>query len=414
MPPTPAPPPPPSPARSATPDADPLVLWMTGGPGCSSELAAFVENGPFTLQKDGTLRDNPHGWDTAHNMIYIDQPVGTGFSYTSDAADDVYSEKQVADDVLDFMLEFLDANPQFAGRPFFVTGESYAGHYVPAVAARVDEHNRNKARVTAPIPLAGFAIGNGLTDPAVQYGAYADYAASKGLINSATRAAIRSIFPWCRFGINLCNGPLGFDIVCGLALSFCQATVVGPIMAEGGNFNIYDVRKKCTGPLCYDFQYLDDYMARPDVRDGLGVARDAKWSECDPDVNARLLVDFVRSYADRVTPLVDGDAGVRALIYVGQEDFICNWYGNLRWVLALPWGGRYDFEDSPFVDVTVDGAAVAAVKGDGLRLSYVNVANAGHMVPMDAPAAALRVITAFTRGEKIGGAGGDGGGAAVA
>jgi hypothetical protein len=94
----------------------------------------------------------------------------------------------------------------------------------------------------------------------------------------------------------MCNGALGFPFVCQLALGFCQATVVGPIMAEGGNFNIYDVRKKCEGPLCYDFQYLDDYMARPDVREGLGVAADARWSECDPDVNARLLPDFLKRY----------------------------------------------------------------------------------------------------------------------
>ena len=174
-----------------------------------------------------------------------------------------------------------------------------------------------------------------------------------------------------------------------------------PLLPSGNNFNVYDVRKKCVGPLCYDFTYLDDYMARPDVRDGLGVPRDAPWSECDPDVNARLLVDFMRSYADRVTPLVDGDAGVRGLIYVGQEDFICNWYGNLRWVLALPWSGRYDFEDSAFEDVLVGGRPLASVKGDGLRLSYVNIPDAGHMVPMDAPEASLAVITAFTRGEKI-------------
>ena len=186
-----------------------------------------------------------------------------------------------------------------------------------------------------------------------------------------------------------------------------------PLLPSGNNFNVYDVRKKCLGPLCYDFTYLDEYMARPDVRDGLGVARDAPWSECDPDVNARLLVDFMRSYAYRVTPLVDGGAGVRGLIYVGQEDFICNWYGNLRWVLALPWSGRYDFEDSPFGDVVVGGKRLASVKGDGLRLTYVNIPDAGHMVPMDAPEAALAVITAFTRGEKMSSGAGDGGGKGV-
>jgi carboxypeptidase C (cathepsin A) len=55
-------------AREAPADA-PVVLWMTGGPGCSSELAVFYENGPFTINEDMTLEDNPTGWDVAANMI---------------------------------------------------------------------------------------------------------------------------------------------------------------------------------------------------------------------------------------------------------------------------------------------------------------------------------------------------------
>jgi hypothetical protein len=85
---------------------------MTGGPGCSSELAVFYENGPFRIEDDLSLSENPFGWDVGHNVLFIDQPVGTGFSYTSDPSDDVTSEKQVADDVLDFLLEFLDRKPE--------------------------------------------------------------------------------------------------------------------------------------------------------------------------------------------------------------------------------------------------------------------------------------------------------------
>ena len=311
--------------ESRSPDTaptDPLVLWMTGGPGCSSELAVFYENGPFRIEDDLSLSENPFGWDVGHNVLFVDQPVGTGFSYTSDPSDDVTSEKQVADDVLDFLLEFFDQKPELLRNDLFVTGESYAGHYVPAVASRIVEHNGNAARKTAALNLQGIAIGNGLTDPGIQYGAYADYAASKNLIGPSTRKAIHSvrdererervflsfvfclfllvlsyfflsfffplwfgslsrargvqnftprkrerewltkkgplffnktkkkkirqqIYPWCRFGIDLCNGPFGFGFVCELALSFCQATVVAPIQVEGGNFNVYDVRLKC-------------------------------------------------------------------------------------------------------------------------------------------------------------------------
>ncbi len=170
---------------------------------------------PPHAQPDLTLAPNPHGWDAAHNMLFIDQPVGTGFSWTDSPDDEVTSEVQVAEDVLQFLLAFLAAKPALAGNDFFVTGESYAGHYCPAVAARVAEHNAAEAAAEAAerglvsqgpaINLKGVAIGNGLTEPATQYGAYAKFAADNGLIGDATRRGIDRIFPWCKFGIDLCQ-----------------------------------------------------------------------------------------------------------------------------------------------------------------------------------------------------------------
>ena len=84
--------------------------------------------------------------------------------------------------------------------------------------------------------------------------------------------------------MNLCNS-LKFDVVCELALLFCQNTVVGPIQAAGGNFNVYDIRKPCIGQLCYDFSRLDDYLAQPKVRKALGVdERAGTWQSCNQDV----------------------------------------------------------------------------------------------------------------------------------
>lgn len=63
---------------------DPIVLWMTGGPGCSSELAVFFENGPYSVNQNMTLSETAYGWDLHHDMIFVDQPINTGFSYSSD------------------------------------------------------------------------------------------------------------------------------------------------------------------------------------------------------------------------------------------------------------------------------------------------------------------------------------------
>ena len=126
-------------SRSA-PKTDPLVLWMTGGPGCSSEVALFGENGPCSVNADGTgtIR-NKYSWNTRANLVYIDQPAGTGFSYGSGLDHD---EAGVARDMYDFLQQLLQAHPALQPLDFYVVGESYAGHYVPAVTHEVWANNK--------------------------------------------------------------------------------------------------------------------------------------------------------------------------------------------------------------------------------------------------------------------------------
>ena len=294
-------------------DTAPVVLWMTGGPGCSSELAVFYENGPFSITKDLTLEETPYGWDTAATMIYVDQPINTGFSWSEDDRDRCYDEVCVSDDVLDFLQALWEARPELLdGRDFFVTGESYAGHYVPAVASRVHRAIKNK-ELRVDINLKGLAIGNGLTDPSVQYGAYADFAVDNDLISSDTRDEIMNFYPACQIALNACDG---FDVAaeCLLAVTFCQATMFAPIMLLNPYINVYDIRKECEGPLCYDFSRLDEYLNMPDVRKALGVG-DRLWQACDPGVHEDMMADWGHSF-DGVIPEMLAD-GVRVLIYAG-------------------------------------------------------------------------------------------------
>ncbi|PIM99919.1 Carboxypeptidase C [Handroanthus impetiginosus] len=123
---------------------DPVVIWLTGGPGCSSEMALFYENGPFTIANNLSLVWNEYGWDKVSNILYVDQPIGTGFSYSSDRRDIRHDEKGVSDDLYDFLQAFFKEHPHLAKNDFYITGESYAGHYIPALAARV--HQGNKAK----------------------------------------------------------------------------------------------------------------------------------------------------------------------------------------------------------------------------------------------------------------------------
>lgn len=113
---------------------------MTGGPGCSSELALFYENGPYLAPpaKNVTnLQLNPNSWNSFANLLYIDQPVGTGFSYADVNADYVHNETQVAFDLYWFLIEFYALHPQYSKLPLYIFGESYAGVSYRAKADRV-------------------------------------------------------------------------------------------------------------------------------------------------------------------------------------------------------------------------------------------------------------------------------------
>ena len=93
-------------------------------------------------------------------MLYVDQPVGTGFSH----ADPLHlntNEEEIADNMATFMMGFLEKYPQLQGKDFYITGESYAGHYIPAISHAFEFKYKEQLKIN----FKGLAIGNGLVDP---------------------------------------------------------------------------------------------------------------------------------------------------------------------------------------------------------------------------------------------------------
>mmetsp|Transcript_30744 Transcript_30744/g.76505 ORF Transcript_30744/g.76505 Transcript_30744/m.76505 type:complete len:546 (+) Transcript_30744:27-1664(+) len=389
------------------PSTDPVVLWMTGGPGCSSELAVFYENGPYSINADLSLAVTPHGWDTVSNLIYVDQPINTGFSYSTDPADDVHDEKRVAEDMLQFLSEFVQAHPELDGNDFYITGESYAGHYVPAVSYRVFRAQQEGAG--PGMKLKGFAIGNGLTMPEIQYGAYGDYARGMDVVDKAAADAAAAVYPACAAKVRKCGGGAGKEgpaaeskkraAACLDAVDFCEA-IPGGLLQAAGDINVYDVRKHCVGSLCYDFSNAETFLNQPAVRAALGVG-DRKWEMCSGKVHSDMMADWMRNLEPVVPPMLE--AGLRVMIYAGEDDFICNWLGNRRWVRAMEWSGQAAFNATLPVPFVVDGVTGGDVIESGL-LSFVKMSESGHMVPMDQPKNAVTMLQRFITGVPIAGA----------
>ena len=112
---------------------------------------------------------------------------------------------------------------------------------------------------------------------------------------------IAAAFPACKYGIEQCNGH-DWAVTCKAAVAYCQAAIFGQILLSAGNINVYDIRKECNFPLCYDFSRLDRYIARKDVRAALGVG-DREWTECDNTVHADMMGDWMIDV--RASPAAD-------------------------------------------------------------------------------------------------------------
>ncbi|KAL1500122.1 hypothetical protein AB1Y20_012795 [Prymnesium parvum] len=381
-------------ASRSSPATDPVVMWMTGGPGCSSEVALFGENGPCSVSADGSSTiPNAYSWNSKANLLYIDQPAGTGFSYGSGLD---HNEAAVAADMYDFVQQFFKAHAALAALDFFVVGESYAGHYVPAVTHEIWRNNRALPEGAIPIRLKGTSVGNGLTDPLIQYRYYKDMAVSTNhhaaAVGKLTHAAMEVATPACIAAIKACQAVAASCIV---ATEVCNAGLLIPYTLTGKN--PYDMREKCEKPpLCYDFSNVGTYLNRPEVRAALGVGTH-RWRDCNREVALmfELSGDWMQSYQQQLPDQLND--GIRVLIYAGDQDYICNWLGNQAWTQSLPWPHRGDFNSTTPKVWEVDGKAAGTLQSSH-GFSFLRVYDAGHMVPRDQPANALAMLNAFISG----------------
>lgn len=113
----------------------PVVLWLNGGPGCSSMDGFMYENGPFYFSFNSTtLNVNPYAWNSVANMLYFESPAGVGFSIAGNSGNLATNDWTTAVDNLTALQLFFKGFPEYLGNEFFISGESYAGIYVPTLA----------------------------------------------------------------------------------------------------------------------------------------------------------------------------------------------------------------------------------------------------------------------------------------
>lgn len=366
----------------------PFVVWLTGGPGCSSTLALLSENGPCSVNKDGTgTLPNPNSWNAKANVLWLDQPAGVGFSYGSQNDKD---QEMIAEDAYYFLQTFFEAHPEYSKNELFLFGESYGGHYAPAISNRIMQGNTEGKEGTQNLNLAGLGVGNGLTSPEIQYAYYPQMAYNNShniqTVDEKTYESMLAAVPKCQGMIKKCNED---DNQCSRAYTYCNQALTSPYYKSG--LNPYDIRKECgDNPLCYDFTNVETWLTTQSTLDALHVtSASAKWQSCNTQINKQFKNDWMKRFDPFVKDLLEG--GVRVMIYAGDVDFICNSLGNKAWTLGFDWSGKEAFNGAGDKDWN-SGAGTIRQSGG---LTFLEVSEAGHMVPSDQPVVALSMLNDF-------------------
>ena len=414
----------------------PLVIWLNGGPGCSSMDGLFLENGPFRLVHDNTvggtwtIETNPHSWHRIPAwVLYIDQPVGTGLAYTTKNSY-ARNDAEVNADFHFFLTEFLelfgevflsdggDGAAPVLNRKLYFSGESHAGHYIPSMMSYI--LNRNDDTANPPdviIPISGAAIGNGWVDPKNQYAA-ATAAYGSGLIDLAQKAAFDESEVECQKKMDQGN----------LAASVCFRLlddIVAQSHGQKSPFRVsqYDVTKweEKNAPRTFPPGHRDveSYLGGWDRSDPKldidyrtvleaihatdAIAAGQRYEECtDPPFDALRHQDGL-GVVDDVIHALDHPTAPTMLFFNGMNDLICNHAGNERFLDVMPWRHAKDWTLAErFVWNGPKRNGKTSPPGGYVKryenLVFLKIPDSGHMVPMDQPEISLEMMRVLALG----------------
>uniref|UniRef100_A0A8C0U8Y8 Carboxypeptidase n=1 Tax=Cyanistes caeruleus TaxID=156563 RepID=A0A8C0U8Y8_CYACU len=343
----------------SNPQSSPLVLWLNGGPGCSSMEGFLKEHGPFLIQPDGvTLKYNEYAWNKIANILYVESPAGVGFSYSDDKKY-ATNDTEVAHNNYLALKDFLRLFPEYSKNDLFLTGESYGGVYIPTLAEWVMQD--------PSLNLKGIAVGNGLSSYEINDNSLVYFAYYHGLLGTELWKDLQEFCcsqGKCNFHDNSnlnCTLKMGemIQIVEESGLNIynlyapCDGGVPGSMRYEGDYLITHDLgnsfirmplrfswRQVSSGarvrmdPPCTNSTAPSMYLNSPEVRKALHISPEApEWQVCSFDVNRsykRLYMQMNEQYLKLL-----GTTKYRILVYNGDVDMACNFLGDEWFVDSL-------------------------------------------------------------------------------
>ncbi|KAI1075357.1 alpha/beta-hydrolase [Whalleya microplaca] len=423
-------------SRNQDPSEAPLTVWINGGPGSSSMIGLFEELGPCRVDYFGKVYNNPYSWSNASNLLIIDQPSQTGFSYSKPvpaykANGDIIvlpdntcpdyapsgscgtyaypnitltanSTANAAPNFWKTLQGFMGAFPQYSRNGFHFTTESYGGHYGPVFNKYIEEQNARNISGAKQIQLETVMIGNGWYDPVIHYPAYYNFTVYPGNTYdySPFNESQAAMFYNNVYGPGNCLDQLlecqatGDNAICNKADNFC-ANQVESVYDNVLGRDEYDMRELVPDPFPYGF-YVD-YLNTAAVQEAIGAftnyssngAVGEAFSSTGDDAREAGTIEALRYLVSK---------GVTVVLYAGDADYNCNWLGSEVVAHAVDAPG---FSEAGYTNLTTsDGIVHGQVKQAG-KFSFTRIYESGHEVPFYQPLAALELLERAIKGNDI-------------
>ncbi|KAJ6640942.1 Vitellogenic carboxypeptidase [Pseudolycoriella hygida] len=362
----------------------PVVLWLQGGPGGSSLYGLFMENGPVFVNQYGRLEKRKVSWHEDHHMVYIDNPVGAGFSFTENANGYAKNQNDIATNLFSAVRQFFQVFPEIKNNRFYITGESYAGKYLPTLGYAIYE-KRTSADPWDRINLQGIAIGNGVTDPVHQI-LFGDYFYQLGYIdkndlatfNLYQNAALAHIAQKNFTGAMLYT----FALVNSKNCLFNQIT---------GFTSPYNSLK----PDGYNdlVDRVSSFLVNSSISSVLHVGSRKFVHFIDTNLVLQYLTgDILDSVAYKLEVLADY---YKIFIYNGILDLLVSTTLSANYLSYLQYSGAAELEAAK-QNIWRFNNEIAGYWKKGGNLYHITVRNAGHMVPVDQPEWAYNLLKRLT------------------
>lgn len=379
------------------PSTDPLILWLNGGPGCSSMDGLFYEHGPYIFPPDSNvLVRNQYAWNTNASVIYLEAPAGVGFSVMGDSSNNQTNDEITAHDNVQALLQFFQGFPEYRHNDFYISGESYAGIYVPTFAYNVLMHN-----LYSPyddINLVGIMVGNGCTDwtvdtnPAFMKMAYSHVLVA-GDIGQQLVNACDNFNEFNNYDCQNVTDEINYVLFNNLNIYDLYGTCYYHPNSQYDSFNdnqgklrfLKDSGKLGLIPPCGAWYGIYSYLKNPAVRQALNIPTTVQqWELCN---NIDYTSDYLHGSLYTYNYIIRSK--IRVLIYSGDTDGAVPTIGTREWINKLNLGYQKMYTQWYVND------QVAGFYENYNGLTLVTVKGAGHMVPQFKPPQAHHMLLAF-------------------